>query len=102
MRKLILCLPLLALGACTDAQLQQAQTENAKVVSQIVTVTQAACKVDAQAQPVIVTLGAPVVTAVVPSSAPAVAGAVALDVTVIHPDIVAACAAVGGVAVAAK
>jgi hypothetical protein len=90
----------LFLAACTGAQITAATTENAKVLSQIVTVSQAACKIDAQAQPLLVTLGAPVATAILPTAAPIVSGAVALDVSVIHPDIVAACKAVGGVAVA--
>jgi hypothetical protein len=88
-----------ALAACSPAQVSQIQAKNAQIVSQVATVTAVACQVDGQVQPVVVALAAPVVSAVVPGSAVAVAGTVAVDQTVVHPAIVAACAAVGGAAV---
>lgn len=65
---------------------------------QVATLT-AFCKTDAQLQPIVVTLGAPVIQTVIPTAAPALQGFIALDTTLIHPAIVAACAGVGGTAV---
>lgn len=90
MRKLIF-LAVLATAACSPAQVAQLATINAVV-----------CKVDGQLQPVVVPLDAAVATAVAPGSAPVIAGAVALDTNLVHPAVVAACAAIGGTAVAGK
>jgi hypothetical protein len=80
----ILFASLLALAGCTAAQ-----------DAQVATVSTALCKVDGVAQPIAVALAAPVTT-------PTVAGAVALDVSVIHPAIVAACAAANGTVAGAQ
>ena len=90
--KSILALATLALlGACTAAQVAQVQEINSVV-----------CQKDAALQPVIVALAAPLAVAVVPTASPAVAGAVALDTTMLHPDMVALCAQLGAVPVAGK
>lgn len=87
MRKIILAACLLA--GCTPAQVAQVQNANAVF-----------CQKDGALQPILVPLNAAVATAVVPTAAPVVAGAVALDTAVVHPSIVAACAAVNATPVA--
>lgn len=103
MRKLAL-VSLLAFSACTQQQVANVQAANTKALAQLQTVVAAVCQIDAQDQPIVVALAAPVVTAVSatnPTAGAAVAGAVALDTTVVHPDIVAACARMNAVPVAA-
>jgi hypothetical protein len=90
------------LVACSQTSLNKVEAQNDVFLSQIETVTVAACKIDGQLQPVIVPLGSAVATAVIPAQAPAVAGFVALDGNLIHPAILAACKALQGVPVAAK
>ena len=75
----------LSLGACTTAQLQNEAVRLA-AINQIV------CSVDATVQPILVPLAAAVTVAVDPGTAPAVAGAVALDGK-LHPALQALCPA---------
>ncbi len=81
---LLAALLLLGLGACSAAQVADTQ-------AQLATVNAVVCQADKSA-PVLVTLAAPVATAIDPAVAPAVAGAVQLDQALVHPAIVAACA----------
>ena len=82
---------ILALTAgCTLQQLKTAQSVNAVV-----------CQQDAALQPVIVPLASAAVAAVAPGTAAGVAGIVALDNAVVHPELQAVCAAVAGVLVGA-
>lgn len=74
---LLVGLAALALSACTPA-------EQAKLVADI----QVACLVDAQVQPVLVTLG--------PALVPELAPVAATDAALIHPAVVGACAALHG------
>lgn len=67
----------LMISACTPA-------EQAKLVSDI----QVACQVDAQVQPVLITLG--------PALVPELAPVAATDAALVHPAVVAACAALHG------
>jgi len=89
------------LSACSATTTAKIEAANDAFVSQLATVTVAACQIDSQLQPVLVPLTSAVVTAVYPLATSAVAGMVALDTASIHPVIVAACKAVGGLAVAA-
>lgn len=102
--KRIAILSILALGACTASQVAKVQQANNQALAKLQTVVAAVCEIDAKDQPIVVALAVPVVTAVTSANAGAgalVAGAVALDTTVIHPDIVKACAALNAIAVAA-
>ena len=103
------------LTACTPADQQRAATvataaaplvslavsSNARVAS----IAAVVCRYDAVAQPLVVTLGAPIAAVVMPGATAGIAGAVALDQGVIHPAVAAACpvgaVAVGGVPVEA-
>jgi hypothetical protein len=87
----------IGLAACSTQQIANIQYRHSRVVM----VVTAVCQTDALAQPILVPLSAAVATAVVPTSAPIVAGAVALDTNVVHPAIVKACAAVKATPVAA-
>jgi hypothetical protein len=84
------------LCACTSAQVATTVQSNPNLATAVAV----ACQVDGQVQPIVVTLAAPIVTAVAPGSAAAVAGAVVVDKSTVHPAIVAACAAIKGVALA--
>jgi hypothetical protein len=84
------------LSACTDQQLADARATNAKIVQAVGVF----CQADAVVQPVLVPLAAAVATSVAPQSAAGIANAVALDQSVAHPDLQAACAAYGGKPVA--
>lgn len=77
---LALCL---GLGACSTASLQNEAARLAAINTII-------CAVDAKAQPILVPLAATVTVAVDPLTAPAIAGAVALDGT-LHAALQAAC-----------
>jgi hypothetical protein len=88
----VAALLLFGLGGCTASQVATTQ-------ARLATVNAAVCQADKSA-PTVVALAAPVATAVDPAAAPAIAGAVQLDTTLIHPAIVAACAAVGAQPVA--
>jgi hypothetical protein len=83
-----------ALSACTSAQVATTIQAN----PQIATAVAAVCQIDGQAQPIVVLLATPIVTVVAPTYAVAVAGAIDVDKSTVHPAIVAACAAVKGVA----
>ena len=96
MRKLILA-AVLGLAAC--AQTPTPPTL-ASVQATLATVNAVACAVDAQQQPIVAALAAPVVTAINPAAGVSAAGFVTLDNALLHPAIVAACAAQGGVPVA--
>lgn len=98
MKKLfLLACSLLALSACTTAQLQTAAANSAAINTII-------CATDAKAQPILVPLVSTVAVVTDPGAAPAVAGAVALDNT-LHAALQAACPAgtmlLGGLATTA-
>lgn len=76
-------LAVLALAACSPQQERR-----------VVAVAQAVCTRDATAQAVIVPLAVPVAQAIAPSSTGPVGQIVAIDQTVVHPAIVAACAGI--------
>lgn len=110
MNRLTILLAALALTACTQGPTpaqQAALTAAAPLAAQAATsnatvlkIAKAVCKTDAAAQPIVIALGAPIAAAVVPQAAPAIAGAVALDQTALHPVVASACAGIGATAVA--
>jgi hypothetical protein len=59
------------------------------------------CAADAQTQPMLVPLAMPVTTGIQPGAVPLVEGGVVLDQAVLHPAIIAACKASGGLPVGA-
>ncbi len=79
---------LLVLAACSDAG--QARVERA---------TAALCRLDGVAQPVAMNLVNGVVTVAPTTATKGVALAMALDTVAVHPSVVAACQARGGVVV---
>jgi hypothetical protein len=89
------------IAGCTAQQATKVEAFNTQAADQLQLVTSVVCQGDKTLQPVVVPLAAAVTTAVIPSATAAVAGAVALDTALVHPAIAAACAAVGGVPVAA-
>lgn len=74
------------LAACSSDPSKQAK---------VVQVVDAACVIDHVFQPVVVAL-APAAAAAVPGGEAVAAGAVAVDQTLVHPAVEAACAALGG------
>ncbi len=84
----------LALGACTPQQLATAQAKIQAIEVQTVQAADMFCKVDENVVP-FVQAGASVASIVVPQAS----GLVALDVSTVHPDIVAACTKLGGIVV---
>jgi hypothetical protein len=93
-RLLVTALSALLLCACTSAQVATTIQTNPQIATAVAVV----CQVDGQVQPIVVLLATPIVTVVAPAYAVPVAGAVAVDKATVHPAVVAACAAVKGIA----
>jgi hypothetical protein len=89
------------IAGCTAQQATKVEAFNAQAATQLQLVSAVVCQGDRLLQPVVVPLAASVLTAVIPTAAAPIAGAVALDKALIHPVVEAACAAIGGLPVAA-
>ena len=90
---------LLTLAACSQDQATKADASLAAADASVQRFNALACKVDGAVQPKIVTLDTPVAVAVnaaAPGTSAAVATFNSVDEALVHPTIVALCAAVGG------